>query len=63
MRAPITQRRTVCGVVIDNELATSVTVRCRSKTSSTARRRNSGVYFDGRAMTEVSYPRSLEATE
>jgi len=56
-------RRNVFGVVIDNARATSVTLRSRSRTSSTARRRNSAAYFDGRAMTTVSYPRSLPATK
>ena len=38
-------------------------VRPRSRTSSIARRRNSGVYFNGRAMTAVSFPAALKATE
>ena len=46
MRAWTTHRRNVSGVVIDNALATSVTFRSRSRTSSTARRRNSAVYFE-----------------
>ena len=50
-------------VLTDLYGAHSVTDRSRSRTSSMALRRNSAVYFDGRAMTTVSYPRSLPATE
>jgi len=60
MRAWITQRRPDSGVAIPNDRATSVTDRPRSNTSSTARRRNSDVYFDGRAITAVSLPVALQ---
>ncbi len=54
-----THLRKVSAEPIPRSLATSGILRSRSKTSSTALRRNSGLYFDGRAIPAVSFPSTL----